>query len=58
VKHGEPLQAELGAFVESVVTGSEPVVTGEDGLEAVRIAHMVSEAAGIEADLPEPAVEQ
>jgi predicted dehydrogenase len=58
VKNGEPLQAELGAFVESVVTGSDPLVTGEDGLEAVRIAHMVSEAAGIEADLPEPAVEQ
>jgi len=34
----EPLQKELEAFVESVREGKPPVVTGEDGVQAVRTA--------------------
>lgn len=37
VANGEPLVRELDAFVEAVVTGSEPVVSGEDGLRALDI---------------------
>lgn len=34
----EPLRAELDAFVRSVRTGEKPAVTGEDGLENLRVA--------------------
>lgn len=37
VANGEPLVHELDAFVEAVVTGSEPVVSGEDGLCALEL---------------------
>lgn len=39
IPHAEPLQRELAAFVESVVNGSTPPVTGEDGLAALSIAY-------------------
>lgn len=48
VQNGEPLKAELDAFVEAAVTGSEPIVTGEDGLEALRIAREITDAVEIE----------
>lgn len=38
VKSVEPLRAELDAFVRSVRTGEPPAVTGEDGLENLRVA--------------------
>ena len=41
VDNGEPLKKELASFVDAVATGSEPVVTGEDGLRALSIAHRV-----------------
>jgi len=44
VENGEPLKAELGAFAEAVRTGETPVVTGEDGLAAVRIANRIEAA--------------
>lgn len=37
VDRGEPLKNELAAFVEAARTGSEPVVTGEDGLRALEV---------------------
>jgi len=39
----EPLRAELAAFLESVRTRQQPVVTGDDGLEALKVALRVSE---------------
>src|SRR5205814_2683393 len=38
VEKKEPLRAELEAFVQCVQTRSRPLVTGEDGLEAVELA--------------------
>lgn len=38
-----PLRAELEAFIESVRTGRPPLVTGRDGLEAVRVAGIIKE---------------
>jgi len=37
-RHGEPLHFELESFVQAVRTRSEPVVTGEDGMSALRLA--------------------
>jgi predicted dehydrogenase len=42
----EPLRAELDAFVDAVVSGSKPVVTGEDGLHAVEVAAQIVEKIG------------
>jgi predicted dehydrogenase len=53
VQNGEPLKAELEAFLDAAATGSEPVVTGADGLEALRIANRITEAAAT-ADEPAP----
>ena len=49
VEKKEPLRAELEAFVRCVRDRSRPLVTGEDGLEAVALATRV--AAAIEASL-------
>jgi predicted dehydrogenase len=38
IDDGEPLKLELGAFLDSVRTGAAPVVSGEDGLRAIRVA--------------------
>ena len=43
-KH-EPLKAELSAFVEAVMTGSEPVVSGEDGLRALELTRRIDRLA-------------
>ena len=45
----EPLRAELDSFVESMETRQRPLVSGEDGLDALRLAIRVGEA--IEASL-------
>ena len=37
----DALEMELADFVEAVRTGGTPAVTGEDGLEVVRIAHAI-----------------
>ena len=39
----EPLKAELEAFLNAVRTGSRPVVSGEDGMRALRLALEVGE---------------
>jgi len=36
-----PLQLELQAFAEAAVTGTEPIVTGQDGLRALEIAAII-----------------
>ncbi|QSG03008.1 Gfo/Idh/MocA family protein [Natranaeroarchaeum sulfidigenes] len=45
VENGEPLKKELAAFAEAIRTGTEPVVTGEDGLEALRVASEIETVA-------------
>ena len=44
VEKKEPLRAELEAFVRCVETRQAPLVTGQDGLEAVELAHRVAAA--------------
>lgn len=38
VKKDEPLKLELAAFVHSITTNTPPVVSGEDGVRAVKLA--------------------
>ena len=44
VEAGEPLRDELSAFVEAIRTGTEPLVTGEDGLRALELATRIERA--------------
>jgi predicted dehydrogenase len=44
VESAEPLRTELSAFVSAVRDRTPPVVTGEDGLEALQIATQIDEA--------------
>ena len=46
IEEHEPLKAELASFLDAVRTGGRPVVSGEDGLRAVRLALDVTEAIG------------
>jgi len=39
----QPLDAELAHFIEVVRAGSEPLVSGEDGMEALRVAMLVTD---------------
>jgi predicted dehydrogenase len=48
VENGEPLKAELSAFVEAATGQSEPVVSAADGLRALDIAIRIEQAAGID----------
>ena len=41
VRPRPPLDAELGAFVDCVLRNKKPLVSGEDGLQAVRVAQQV-----------------
>ncbi|MHC4822011.1 MAG: Gfo/Idh/MocA family oxidoreductase [Planctomycetota bacterium] len=44
IEEHEPLKAELSSFLEAVRTGGRPVVTGEDGLRALKLALQVIES--------------
>ena len=37
IKHEEPLKCELKSFLNTVVEGKEPIITGEDGLKALKM---------------------
>ena len=37
IKHEEPLKCELKSFLNTVVEGTEPTITGEDGLKALKM---------------------
>jgi predicted dehydrogenase len=39
----DPLADQIGSFVETIVTSSEPVVTGDDGRKALRVALAIIE---------------
>ena len=43
VEKDEPLKCELAAFVECARQGKRPVVTGQEGTEALRIALQITE---------------
>ncbi|WP_137291566.1 Gfo/Idh/MocA family protein [Natronorubrum halophilum] len=49
ISNGEPLRHELESFVEAVRTGSEPVVTAEDGIEALETVQTIDSLIGDEA---------
>ncbi|WP_255198821.1 Gfo/Idh/MocA family protein [Halorarius litoreus] len=51
VENGEPLKHELKAFVAAVRDGTEPVVTGEDGLRALELARRI-DAIGVGRPVP------
>jgi predicted dehydrogenase len=53
VQNGEPLAAEIDAFVQTVRTGNRPVVDAEDGWWAVVVADALIRAArsGVFVDL-------
>ncbi|MEM4779977.1 MAG: Gfo/Idh/MocA family oxidoreductase [Halalkalicoccus sp.] len=55
VERREPLKNELSAFAEAVRTGSEPVVTGEDGLRALSLAREIDALVGRERASPDTA---
>ncbi len=41
---GDDLEAEIGAFLDSVATGTPPLVTGEDGRRALEAAMRITES--------------
>jgi len=45
VENREPLKHEIESFVEAARTGTEPVVTAEDGLAALELARSIDRAA-------------
>jgi predicted dehydrogenase len=45
IENGEPLRAELEAFVDAATTGSRPPVTGEDALAALDVARRIDDNA-------------
>lgn len=53
IERREPLKNQLDSFLEAVATRSNPLVTGEDGLRAVELAHRIQDAAGPR-ERPEP----
>jgi predicted dehydrogenase len=42
--NAEPLQLELSSFIKAIETDSEPVVTGSDGLNALKICEAAFES--------------
>lgn len=42
-EHLEPLKLEVQEFVNSIIENREPRVSGEDGLKALKIAHLIIE---------------
>lgn len=45
VEKREPLKNEISAFVQAVADGTEPVVTAEDGLRALRLTRTIDDLA-------------
>jgi len=43
----EPLKLQLASFLHAVGTGTRPVVSGEDGMAAVEVAHQVLQAIAV-----------
>jgi len=45
VENGEPLKAELSAFVDAVRNGSDPLVTAEEAIRALEVVDSIEQAA-------------
>lgn len=45
VENGEPLRAEIEAFIQAVRTDSEPPVTGDDALDVMRVINRIESLA-------------
>ena len=45
-KNVNPLKLELSKFIESIKDGIKPVVSGEEGLEALRLANLILKEVG------------
>ncbi|WP_255194940.1 Gfo/Idh/MocA family protein [Halorarius litoreus] len=58
VEKREPLKNELSAFVEAATEGTEPVVTGEDGLRALRLTRTIDDLARERTSVDPPAPTQ
>lgn len=58
VEKREPLKNELSAFVEASVQGTQPAVTGEDGLRALELTRTIDELAGEQASVDPPTLLQ
>ncbi|MBD3178632.1 MAG: gfo/Idh/MocA family oxidoreductase [Candidatus Latescibacteria bacterium] len=41
IDRSEPLKKEIDSFLDAVITGSEPVVSGEEGAAALELAEMI-----------------
>jgi len=41
IDKAEPLKVELESFIECVRTGKRPIVSGEEGLEALKVASQI-----------------
>lgn len=54
VANGEPLGHELDAFVEAVVTDSDPVVSGAEGLRAIELVEEIDDQATADPDAERP----
>ena len=54
VANGEPLVHELDAFLEAVVTGGEPVVSGGDGLRALELVCDIDEQVAVDPETAHP----
>ncbi|SMO53948.1 Gfo/Idh/MocA family protein [Halorubrum cibi] len=52
INNGEPLHAELDSFVSAVNAGTDPEVTGHDGIRAIELVHRIRN----EVDGPEATV--
>jgi predicted dehydrogenase len=47
----EPLKAELSAFIDCIDRNTEPVVTGQDGLRALKVAEQILKEIGIKREI-------
>jgi predicted dehydrogenase len=56
VESTEPLRNELSAFIDAVKNRSTPIVTGEDALNAVRIANQLDRRDGMDIRKPGSAI--
>ena len=41
IEEAEPLKLEILSFLDAITEGTKPVVPGEDGLRAIRLAHQI-----------------
>ena len=55
VENGEPLERELESFLSAIRTGSEPAVTGADGVAALELARTIDDGGSRSPTTPVPA---